>query len=91
MFEKLSEIIGLLLGLRKFIIMLILVGVGIIFRIKNYLSGDNFTDLMKATTIAFFASNSMEHFKKAVTTFVDSKVQKVKQIDISIGDDPDAK
>jgi hypothetical protein len=59
--QKLAELINVIFGMRKFILMVILYVVGIVFRIQNLLSGAEMVDLFKATTIAFMGANGVEH------------------------------
>ena len=86
MLDKIQTVVGILLGLRKFLVMAGLMGLGVLFRVKGLISGDNFVDLLKGTSIAFFASNSVEHIKKAITSYVDSKGNKKENVDVSVGD-----
>ncbi|CAM6004828.1 unnamed protein product [Sphagnum balticum] len=53
--------------------MFLLMIIGVWFRLKGYLSGDNFTDLLKATVIAYFGANSVEHFTSMVQQHLVSK------------------
>jgi len=92
MFQKIQEITSVILGLRKFLIMAALISIAVVFRLHDYLDGAQFTDLLKATTLGFLASNSMEHLKMAVTSYADSKSGKqVQETDSSVGDDSNAK
>ena len=63
MFNKVKE---WFLGFRKVTIMLILVVVSICFLISGHITGGNFTELLKVTGAAFFASNVGEHLINAV-------------------------
>lgn len=54
-------------GIRKWSIMLLLVIVGIVFRVTDLLTGVEFVALLKGTAIAFFGSNAVEHIKNAIT------------------------
>ena len=91
MFDKIQKIVGVLLGLRKFIVMLCLIAIGVVFRVRGYISGDNFVDMLKATTVSFFASNSIEHMKQAITSYINSKGQTVSEKVEEVGDNSDAK
>lgn len=92
MFKKIQEIVSVILGLRKFIVMLALILIAVIFRVKNLVNGSEMVDLLKATAIAFMASNSVEHLKTMVTSYVDAlSGKKVVEEDSSVGDDSDAK
>lgn len=61
-------------GMRKFIIMILLVIVGIVFRILDYINGVEFVDLLEGTAIAYFAANGGEHITKAVIEWARNKV-----------------
>lgn len=58
--EKIAELYQLLFGFRKFIITLLVVVVSIIFRTKALLSGGEFVDLVKAVSLGFLGTNSVE-------------------------------
>ncbi len=53
-------------GLRKSIVMLALITITSIFRVKGYIAPDNFEGLLKATVVAYFGSNSIEHYTAMV-------------------------
>jgi hypothetical protein len=73
MTRKLADLINILFGFRKFILMMALFAVGIIFRLKGLLNGQEFVDLFKATTISFFGANGVEHLMTTVKSYMDSK------------------
>lgn len=73
--QKLAELLNVIFGFRKFILMMILYIVGIIFRIKNLLSGSEMVDLFKSTTIAFMGANGVEHVMSVVKEYINSKGQ----------------
>lgn len=83
--EKVAEFIQIFFGFRKFILMILLFGVGIIFRLHNYVDGGQFVDLMKNTTIAFFAANGFEYISSTIKEYVNSQGQKVAEVDTSTG------
>lgn len=58
--EKIAELYALLFGFRKFIVALMVLVVSIIFRVKSLLSGSEFVDLVKAVTLGFFGTNTVE-------------------------------
>ena len=66
-------LISVLNGFRKFSIMVLLVNVGVVFRVTDLINGTEFVDLLKGTAIAFFASNAGEHLTNAVITWVKKK------------------
>lgn len=55
------DIAQLTFGFRDLIMMFLLFVVAIVFTTKGYLTGANFTDLMKTTMISFFATKGWEH------------------------------
>lgn len=64
--KKMAELLNVIFGFRKFILMLILYTVGIVFRINDLLSGKEMVDLFTGTTIAFFSANGVEHIVNCV-------------------------
>lgn len=70
----LKHLIQFLNGFRKFSIMVLLIVVGVIFRVTDFISGAEFVDLLKATTVAFMATNGIEHMSKSVIEWVKGKV-----------------
>lgn len=73
--RKVAEAINLLFGMRKFILMLLLLVIGSIFRVKDLVNGAEMVDLFKTTTIAFFSVNGIEHLLSFGKDYVASKVQ----------------
>lgn len=71
--QKLAELINIIFGFRKFLLMLVLYVVGIVFRIKGLLAGAEMVDLFKSTTIAFFGANGVEHILTTVQGYYASK------------------
>ena len=72
-------------GLRKTLVMGALIAIGVWFRLKGYMSGDNVTDLLKGTALGFFAANGIEHVGTTIKEYINSKGQKVDQetVDVS--------
>lgn len=58
--QKIAELYALLFGFRKFLVALLVIVVSIIFRIKTLLNGVEFVDLVKAVTLGFFGTNTVE-------------------------------
>lgn len=56
----------MLVGLRKYSIMVIIIIVAVVFRLSDHISGDNLTELLKTVGAAFMASNMVEHVITAV-------------------------
>jgi hypothetical protein len=79
--QKLAEFLNILFGFRKTIIMVLLFAVGIVFRLMNLVNGSEFVDLLKSTSVAFFAANGLEHITTTVKEYINSKGQKVDQVD----------
>ncbi len=71
--EKLAEFLDVIMGFRKLIVMLLVFTISVSFRLKGYLNGDQFTDLLKAVVIAFFGANSVEHFTSMVEQHLENK------------------
>jgi len=67
-----SDVVEVAFGFRKFIMMLLLFLVAIVFTLKGYISGSNFVDLMKGTMISFFAANGFEHASLTVRQYFKS-------------------
>lgn len=71
--RKLAELINVFFGLRKTIIMLLLMIIGIVFRVHDLVSGSEFVDLLKNTVLAFFAANGCEHILTTVNAYYNNK------------------
>lgn len=76
MIQYIVNLVDLFQGLRKSIVMLALIIITSIFRAKGYITPENFEGLLKATIIAYFGSNSVEHFTAMVKTNLESKNSK---------------
>ena len=79
--QKWLDFLNIIQGLRKTLVMFLLMIIGVWFRLKGYLSGDNFTDLFKATVIAYFGANSVEHFTAMVQQHLVSRDAKAAAAD----------
>jgi hypothetical protein len=87
MAEYLVNFLNSFIGLRKTIVMLALLIITCVFRVKGYISSDNWEGVLKATVVAYFASNSVEHYtamvkekllangKKVAVTEIDSRTE----------------
>ena len=71
--RQLAEFVNILFGFRKFLLMLTVVLVMIVFRIYGLVNGAEMVDLLKATTIAFFGANGVEHIMTVVKGGMDAK------------------
>jgi hypothetical protein len=67
--QKIAEFINVIFGFRKFILMLLVYSIAVIFRLKNLVSGAELVDLLKATTLGFLGANGVEHIVGAVKEF----------------------
>lgn len=50
-------------GLRKWSIMVLVITIGVVFRVLELLNGIEFVALIKGVAVAFMASNAIEHAK----------------------------
>jgi hypothetical protein len=82
--QNIVNVLNSLQGIRKVLVMLSLVLIGVIFRIKGYLDGSNFVDLLKATTIAFFASNGVEHLTSTIKEYINVNGAKVDETVVDV-------
>lgn len=73
MTAKLKDFIQFLNGFRKFTVMMILVVIGVTFRLSGYLSGAEMVDLLRYSAVAFMSANSIEHMIKGVKEWVKNK------------------
>jgi hypothetical protein len=64
--QKIAELINVVFGFRKFLILLVLYAIAIIFRIKGLINGAEMVQLIEPTTIAFIGANGVEHVVSAV-------------------------
>lgn len=71
--QKLAELINIIFGFRKFLLMLLLVIIAVAFRISDLLTGREMVDLLQNTTIAFFSANGIEHIVGVVKDYVNNK------------------
>ena len=71
--ERLKNIVSFLNGFRKFTVMLILIIIGVTFRLTGYLSGMEMVELLKNIGVAFMATNGIEHMAKSVIEWVKGK------------------
>lgn len=73
--QKMIDLFNLIFGFRKFIAWLALFLVGIVFRIMNYIDGEQFVDLIKTTFGGFVLANGFEHVVNATKTYVGKKAE----------------
>jgi hypothetical protein len=71
--QKIADIINIIFGFRKFLLMLAIYLIAIAFRIENLINGTEMVELLKSTTIAFMSANGVEHVVGAVKDYMSSK------------------
>lgn len=69
----LNNVIQFLNGFRKFSVMVLLMLIGVGFRISGHISGQEFVELLRYTVVAFMGTNALEHMSNAVVEWVKSK------------------
>lgn len=77
MTKSLINFFNILSGFRKFIVMVVLIIVGIVFRVADLLNGAEFVNLLSGTVIAFFSANTVEHFTSIAKDWIASKAEPV--------------
>ena len=85
--QKLAEWLNVIYGFRKFILMLIVFLVGIVFRVKGLINGAELVDLLKTTAIAFMGANGVEHIVGAVKDYMGSGATSAKVADTDESND----
>ena len=73
MTQKLINFLNIFQVFNKSILIFLLLVIGVWFRLANYLSGDNFVDLLKATVISYFGTHALQHFTSMVKDHLASK------------------
>ena len=86
--EQVAEWLSIVFGYRKTIVMVALIVLATVFRIKSYLDGSQFVDLLKNTTLAFFGANGLEHLTTTVKEYINSKGQKLADVVTDAGGAP---
>lgn len=86
MADYLVSFLNIFQGLRKTIVMLTVLIVACVFRLKGYIGPENWTDVIKATVISFFASNACEHYTSMIKERLTAKGQKVEVEEIEESD-----
>lgn len=87
--QKLVDLINVIFGFRKLLAWLALFLVAIAFRLKGYVDGSQFVDLMKTTFMGFVAGNGVEHLMTTVKEYINAKGQPVTITPVAVptGDD----
>jgi hypothetical protein len=63
------------MGARKFTVIVLLLVVGVWFRVLDYINGREFVDLMSATIVAFMSVNGIEHATSTVKEWLKNKTK----------------
>jgi ABC-type glucose/galactose transport system permease subunit len=71
--QKLADFFNAFLDLQKALIMLLLIIIGVTFRVLNLISGSDMVDLLKNTVIAFFAVHATQHIVSTVNSYYNNK------------------
>lgn len=71
--RKLAELINVIFGFRKFLLMFAVIIVAVVFRLKGLVNGAEMVDLIKNVGIAFMGANGVEHIVNAVNTHIAAK------------------
>ncbi len=71
--DKWDDFWDLFTGMRKFLLMLIVFVIAIVFRAKGWVDGAQVTDLVKSIVLGYFASNGAEYVTGAVQTHYAAK------------------
>lgn len=77
--QKIVDLINVIFGFRKFLLMLMIYAIAVIFRINDLVNGEQMVNLLTSTTIGFFTANGTEHVVGVVKDYIASK---------KAGDDP---
>lgn len=71
--QKLAEFFELLYDFRQFITFFVLLFVAVIFRVDNFINGNEFVDLMKNVSVALFAVHGLQHIMSVGKDFIAAK------------------
>lgn len=88
MADYLVNFLNSFIGLRKSIVMLSLLLISCIFRVKGYITPDNWEGVLKSTIIAYFGSNSIEHYSSMVKERLTAAGKQVPFTEIDTKTDP---
>ena len=80
MVQYIVDFLNSLQGIRKTIVMFIVILITVIFRIKGLIAPDNVEGILKSTVIAYFGSNSIEHYSTMIKAQLDAKTGKTVQV-----------
>jgi hypothetical protein len=75
--QKIADLINIIFGFRKFLAWLALFVVAVTLRLKSFIDGGQFVDLMKSTFLGFVAGNGVEHMMSVAKEYINVKGQTI--------------
>ena len=71
--RKWAEFLNVLFSFRKSLVLLVIITIGIFFRLHNLVDGEQFVELLKTTTIAYMATYGMEYAVENMRGYMSDK------------------
>ena len=71
--QKFIDFINVFIDLQKALVMLLLITIGVVFRLLNLMNGQELVELLKDTVIAFFAVQATQHIVTSVDAYYKEK------------------
>jgi hypothetical protein len=83
MIDLLVNFLNIFDGLNKTIIMFMILVISCVFRVKGYISGDNWEGVIKAVTVSYFGTHMVEHYTSMIKErlLANGKKEEVTEID----------
>lgn len=78
MTQGIADFLEILTDTSKTCVMAILLILATVFRIKGYVDGQGFVDLVKVTTVAYFGTASVVHFTTMIKDHLSNKLEELK-------------
>jgi hypothetical protein len=78
--DKLADFLEVFTDTNKTAVMAILLILGCILRIKGYVDGGQLTELLKTTTVSYFATTTVSHFTSMAKDHLANKLQELKGV-----------
>ncbi len=78
MTQQLADFLEVFTDVNKTFVMAVLLMVSVFFRVKGYIDGQGFVDLLKTTTIAYFGTATAGHFTEMVRDHLSNKLEQIK-------------
>ena len=76
--QSLADFLEVFTDLDKTAVMAVLLVLSAIFRIKGYVDGQGFVDLIRTTTIAYFGTSTATHFTSMIKDHLSNKLEELK-------------